>query len=115
MIRCCIGFETFLESHFLNVVYFCKESTSSSRIRNKFLLFSSSYQIADLLLSCPDSDVIRSTIDFIMFVIKDETVREHLSKDCSLVESLRSLTAQMNENCKLFHQSILSISIGEIL
>uniref|UniRef100_A0A914RFI6 Uncharacterized protein n=1 Tax=Parascaris equorum TaxID=6256 RepID=A0A914RFI6_PAREQ len=63
----------------------------------------SSYQIADLLLSCPDSDVIRSTIDFIMFVIKDETVREHLSKDCSLVESLRNLTAQMNENCKLFY------------
>ncbi|VDK62411.1 unnamed protein product [Anisakis simplex] len=69
----------------------------------------SSYQIADLLLSCPDSDVIRYTIDFIMFVIKDETVREHLSKDCGLVESLRSLTAQMNENCELFLNVIVYI------
>uniref|UniRef100_A0A9J2PAI8 Armadillo repeat-containing domain-containing protein n=1 Tax=Ascaris lumbricoides TaxID=6252 RepID=A0A9J2PAI8_ASCLU len=83
----------------------------------------SSYQIADLLLSCPDSDVIRSTIDFIMFVIKDETVREHLSKDCSLVESLRSLTAQMNENSAsaqflLFHLTAESepmVSFAELL
>ncbi|EJD74772.1 hypothetical protein LOAG_17956 [Loa loa] len=33
-----------------------------------------------------------------MFVIKDEAVREQLSKDCTLVEAVRSLTIQMNEN-----------------
>uniref|UniRef100_A0A0R3RL56 Ras-associating domain-containing protein n=1 Tax=Elaeophora elaphi TaxID=1147741 RepID=A0A0R3RL56_9BILA len=33
-----------------------------------------------------------------MFVIKDESVREQLSKDCTLVEAVRSLTIQMNEN-----------------
>ncbi|VIO90878.1 Uncharacterized protein BM_BM9099 [Brugia malayi] len=57
-----------------------------------------SYQIWDLLLGCQDADVVKSTIDFLMFIIKDESVREQLSKDCTLVEAVRSLTIQMNEN-----------------
>lgn len=44
--------------------------------------------------------MVKSTIDFLMFVIKDEAVREQLSKDCTLVEAVRSLTTQMNDNCK---------------
>lgn len=67
------------------------------------VIFSSSYQIWDLLLGCDDSDVVRNTVDFIMFVIKDEAVREQLSKDCALVEAVRNLTTQMNDNCKQFH------------
>lgn len=37
-----------------------------------------------------------------MFVIKDEAVREQLSKDCTLMEAVRSLAIQMNENGKYF-------------
>ncbi|VDN05540.1 unnamed protein product [Thelazia callipaeda] len=65
---------------------------------NSIRYLCSSYQIWDLLLACEDSDVVKSTIDFLMFMIKDEAVREQLSKDCSLVEAIRSLTIQMNDN-----------------
>lgn len=65
------------------------------------VFFSGAYQIWELLNS-QDGDVVRSTIDFMMFVIKDETVREHLSKDFNLVEAIRNLSTQMNDNCKIF-------------
>ncbi|KAM3724316.1 Armadillo repeat-containing protein [Dirofilaria immitis] len=73
-------------------------SNCNTNFGNAIRYSCSSYQIWDLLLGCQDADVVKGTIDFLMFVIKDEAVREQLSKDCTLVEAVRSLTIQMNEN-----------------
>uniref|UniRef100_A0A8R1U2H7 Uncharacterized protein n=1 Tax=Onchocerca volvulus TaxID=6282 RepID=A0A8R1U2H7_ONCVO len=63
-------------------------SNCNTNFGNAIRYSCSSYQIWDLLLGCQDTDVVKSTIDFLMFVIKDEAVREQLSKDCTLVEAV---------------------------
>lgn len=64
----------------------------------KSTVCSGTYHIWDLLLGCADSDVVKSTIEFLMFAIKDETIRDRLSKDTALVEAVRSVSAQMDDN-----------------